>query len=185
MPHDIKGQGIYAYVTLNAGVEPTEELRKQLVQWVRKEIGPIATPDVIQFAPACPRPAAARSCGVLRARSPENDTGNLRRYRARWRTRSGARFRRDPTGGEACAMSAGQRKPLAFHQPLPQGDLAESLERKNSRHAPATRFLPRACRRLAPPACLSPRGPVPPRRITRITPAWRWTRPPRPGSCGP
>ena len=49
-PHDIKGQGIYAYVTLNAGEPEDEQTRKQLVQWVRHEIGPIATPDVIQFA---------------------------------------------------------------------------------------------------------------------------------------
>ena len=53
-PHDIKGQGIYAYVTLMAGEQPSEELRKELVAWVRKEIGPIASPDLIQFAP---RPA--------------------------------------------------------------------------------------------------------------------------------
>ena len=53
-PHDIKGQGIYAYVTLMAGEQPTEELRKELVGWVRKEIGPIAAPDLIQFAPGLP-----------------------------------------------------------------------------------------------------------------------------------
>ena len=50
-PHDIKGQGIYAYVTLNAGEEPSDELRAELRQWVRKEIGPIATPDLLQWAP--------------------------------------------------------------------------------------------------------------------------------------
>ena len=50
-PHDIKGQGIYAYVTLVKGVEPSEALRKELVKLVRSEIGPIATPDVIQWAP--------------------------------------------------------------------------------------------------------------------------------------
>ena len=50
-PHDIKGQGIYAYVTLMTGTEPTEALRKELVAWVRKDIGPIASPDLIQFAP--------------------------------------------------------------------------------------------------------------------------------------
>ncbi|MFL6857293.1 MAG: acetate--CoA ligase, partial [Allosphingosinicella sp.] len=54
-PHDIKGQGIYAYVTLMAGEAPSEELRKELVQWVRKEIGPIASPDLIQFAPSLPK----------------------------------------------------------------------------------------------------------------------------------
>ena len=63
MPHDIKGQGIYAYVTLKAGVEPTDVLRKELVAWVRKEIGPIATPDVIQWAPGLPK---TRSGKIMR-----------------------------------------------------------------------------------------------------------------------
>jgi len=62
-PHDIKGQGIYAYVTLMAGEEPTEALRKELVNWVRKEIGPIASPDVIQFAPGLPK---TRSGKIMR-----------------------------------------------------------------------------------------------------------------------
>ncbi len=62
-PHDIKGQGIYAYVTLVADAEPTEELRKELVQWVRKEIGPIATPDLIQWAPGLPK---TRSGKIMR-----------------------------------------------------------------------------------------------------------------------
>ncbi|MEP6148165.1 MAG: AMP-binding protein, partial [Nisaea sp.] len=62
-PHDIKGQGIYAYVTLNAGLEPTEELRKELVTWVRKEIGPIASPDLIQWAPGLPK---TRSGKIMR-----------------------------------------------------------------------------------------------------------------------
>ncbi|NQW08309.1 MAG: acetyl-coenzyme A synthetase, partial [Alphaproteobacteria bacterium] len=62
-PHDIKGQGIYAYVTLNVGDEPTEELRKELVQWVRKDIGPIASPDLIQWAPGLPK---TRSGKIMR-----------------------------------------------------------------------------------------------------------------------
>jgi len=62
-PHDIKGQGIYAYVTLMAGVEATEELRKELVAWVRRDIGPIASPDVIQFAPGLPK---TRSGKIMR-----------------------------------------------------------------------------------------------------------------------
>ncbi len=62
-PHDIKGQGIYAYVTLNAGEEPSEELRKELVAWVRKEIGPIATPDHLQWAAAMPK---TRSGKIMR-----------------------------------------------------------------------------------------------------------------------
>jgi acetyl-CoA synthetase len=76
-PHDIKGQGIYAYVTLNAGVEPTEELRKELVQWVRKEIGPIATPDVIQFAPGLPKTRSGKIMRRILRKIAENDTGNL------------------------------------------------------------------------------------------------------------
>ena len=62
-PHDLKGQGIYAYVTLVAGEEPDEALRKELVQWVRKEIGPIASPDLVQFAPSLPK---TRSGKIMR-----------------------------------------------------------------------------------------------------------------------
>ncbi len=62
-PHDLKGQGIYAYVTLNVGIEPTAELRAELIKWVRHEIGPIATPDVIQFAPGLPK---TRSGKIMR-----------------------------------------------------------------------------------------------------------------------
>jgi acetyl-CoA synthetase len=61
--HDIKGQGIYAYVTLMHGERPTEELRKELVTWVRKEIGPIASPDLLQFAPGLPK---TRSGKIMR-----------------------------------------------------------------------------------------------------------------------
>jgi acetyl-CoA synthetase len=61
--HDLKGQGIYAYVTLMTGIEPSEELRKELVGWVRKEIGPIASPDLIQFAPGLPK---TRSGKIMR-----------------------------------------------------------------------------------------------------------------------
>jgi acetyl-CoA synthetase len=62
-PHDIKGQGIYAYVTLNAGEAPSEALRKELIVWVRKEIGPIASPDLIQWAPGLPK---TRSGKIMR-----------------------------------------------------------------------------------------------------------------------
>jgi len=62
-PHDIKGSGIYAYVTLKSGVEATEELRKSLVQWVRKQIGAIAAPDLIQWAPGLPK---TRSGKIMR-----------------------------------------------------------------------------------------------------------------------
>ena len=62
-PHDIKGQGIYIYVTLTGDVEPTDELKKELTQWVRKDIGPIASPDVIQWAPGLPK---TRSGKIMR-----------------------------------------------------------------------------------------------------------------------
>ena len=62
-PHDIKGTGIYVYVTLIAGVEPSEALRTELRDWVRKEIGPIATPDFIQWAPGLPK---TRSGKIMR-----------------------------------------------------------------------------------------------------------------------
>src|SRR3546814_7227758 len=63
MPREIKGQGIYAYVTLNAGVDPSEELRRELVRWVRQEIGPTASPDAVQFTPALPK---TRSGQIMR-----------------------------------------------------------------------------------------------------------------------
>ncbi len=72
-PHEIKGQGIYAYVTLNKGVEPTDDLKKALVAQVRHEIGPIAAPDVIQWAPGLPK---TRSGRILR-KIAENDLGSL------------------------------------------------------------------------------------------------------------
>ncbi len=77
MPHEIKGQGIYAFVTTNADVEPDESLRKELVQWVRHEIGPIATPDVIQFAPGLPKTRSGKIMRRILRKIGENDTGNL------------------------------------------------------------------------------------------------------------
>jgi acetyl-CoA synthetase len=76
-PHDIKGQGIYAYVTLMAGVEPSEALRKQLVAWVRKEIGPIASPDVIQFAPGLPKTRSGKIMRRILRKIAENEIGSL------------------------------------------------------------------------------------------------------------
>jgi acetyl-CoA synthetase len=76
-PHDIKGQGIYAYVTLKLGVEPTEALRKELVQWVRKEIGPIAQPDLLQWAPGLPKTRSGKIMRRILRKIAENDSGNL------------------------------------------------------------------------------------------------------------
>jgi acetyl-CoA synthetase len=77
MPHDIKGQGIYAYVTVNSGCQPDEALRRELVQWVRKEIGPIASPDVIQFAPALPKTRSGKIMRRILRKIAEGDVSNL------------------------------------------------------------------------------------------------------------
>jgi acetyl-CoA synthetase len=76
-PHDIKGQGIYAYVTLMAGEVPSEELRKELVAWVRKEIGPIASPDLIQFAPGLPKTRSGKIMRRILRKIAEDEFGNL------------------------------------------------------------------------------------------------------------
>jgi acetyl-CoA synthetase len=76
-PHDIKGQGIYAYVTLMAGEEPTEELRQELVAWVRKEIGPIASPDLIQWAPGLPKTRSGKIMRRILRKIAEDDFANL------------------------------------------------------------------------------------------------------------
>ncbi|WP_299131380.1 acetate--CoA ligase [uncultured Amaricoccus sp.] len=76
-PHSIKGQGIYAYVTLNVGEEYTEELRKELVQWVRKEIGPIASPDLIQWATGLPKTRSGKIMRRILRKIAENDYGAL------------------------------------------------------------------------------------------------------------
>ena len=76
-PHDIKGQGIYAYVTLKVGDAPTDDLRKELIQWVRKEIGPIASPDLIQFAPGLPKTRSGKIMRRILRKIAANDFGKL------------------------------------------------------------------------------------------------------------
>ena len=76
-PHDIKGQGIYCYVTLNTGLEPSEELRKELVAHVRKEIGPIASPDLIQFSPGLPKTRSGKIMRRILRKIAEDDFGAL------------------------------------------------------------------------------------------------------------
>jgi acetyl-CoA synthetase len=76
-PHDIKGQGIYAYVTLNTGLEGSEELRKELVAWVRRDIGPIASPDVIQFAPGLPKTRSGKIMRRILRKIAENEVDKL------------------------------------------------------------------------------------------------------------
>jgi acetyl-CoA synthetase len=76
-PHPIKGQGIYCYVTLNAGVEATEGLHKELIDWVRREIGPIATPDVIQWAPGLPKTRSGKIMRRILRKIAENELETL------------------------------------------------------------------------------------------------------------
>ena len=88
-PHDIKGQGIYAFVTLKSGETPSEELRHELVTWVRKEIGPIATPDVIQWAPGLPKTRSGK----------DHATNPAQNRRERGRPTRGCLDPRRPVGG--------------------------------------------------------------------------------------
>jgi acetyl-CoA synthetase len=76
-PHEIKGQGIYAYVTLNANETPSDALRSDLVKWVRKEIGPIATPDAIQFAPGLPKTRSGKIMRRILRKIAEGDVASL------------------------------------------------------------------------------------------------------------
>ena len=76
-PHEIKGQGIYAYVTLNARENGNEEIRKELINWVRKEIGPIASPDLIQFAPNLPKTRSGKIMRRILRKIAENDYSEL------------------------------------------------------------------------------------------------------------
>jgi acetyl-CoA synthetase len=76
-PHDIKGQGIYVYVTLMEGLEPSDELAKELRNWVRKEIGPIASPDLLQWAPGLPKTRSGKIMRRILRKIAEDDFGNL------------------------------------------------------------------------------------------------------------
>ena len=76
-PHDIKGQGIYGYVTLKADSQPTDELRKDLVKWVRAEIGPFAAPDILQWAPGLPKTRSGKIMRRILRKIAENDMSNL------------------------------------------------------------------------------------------------------------
>jgi acetyl-CoA synthetase len=76
-PHDIKGQGIYCYVTLNAGEEPDDDLEAELRQWVRKEIGPIATPDHLHFTPALPKTRSGKIMRRILRKIAEQEYGSL------------------------------------------------------------------------------------------------------------
>ena len=133
-PHDIKGQGIYAYVTLMAGEQPSEELRKELVAWVRKEIGPIASPDLIQFAPGLPKTRSGKIMRRILRKIAEDEYGNLgdtstladpargRRPRRQPAEQEGARLERLPaTCGQTGDVDRGQ------HPPARESACADSL----------------------------------------------------------
>ena len=77
MPHDIKGEGIYAFVTLNTGVEPSEALKKELIAHVRKEIGPIASPDVIQWSPGLPKTRSGKIMRRILKKIAKNELDDL------------------------------------------------------------------------------------------------------------
>lgn len=76
-PHDIKGQGIYAYVTLKSGVSPSDDLKKELIQWVRNEISPIATPDILQWAPGLPKTRSGKIMRRILRKIAENQIDSL------------------------------------------------------------------------------------------------------------
>ncbi|MEL6290569.1 MAG: AMP-binding protein, partial [Pseudomonadota bacterium] len=76
-PHNVKGQGIYCYITLMVGQEPTDDLKKELKGWVRQEIGPIATPDLIQFAPGLPKTRSGKIMRRILRKIAEDDFSNL------------------------------------------------------------------------------------------------------------
>jgi acetyl-CoA synthetase len=77
MPHDVKGQTLYAFVTLREDVEPTDELKGELVKHVRQEIGPIATPEEIQFAPSLPKTRSGKIMRRILRKIAEKNTDNL------------------------------------------------------------------------------------------------------------
>jgi len=76
-PHNVKGQGIYCYVTLMSGEEPSDDLRSELRNWVRQEIGPIASPDLIQWAPGLPKTRSGKIMRRILRKIAENDYGAL------------------------------------------------------------------------------------------------------------
>ncbi|MEC8535152.1 MAG: acetate--CoA ligase, partial [Pseudomonadota bacterium] len=76
-PHDIKGQGIYCYITLNAGLTGDDDLKKTLAQWIRKEIGPVAAPDLLQFAPGLPKTRSGKIMRRILRKIAEDDFSNL------------------------------------------------------------------------------------------------------------
>ena len=98
-PHDIKGQGIYAYVTLKAGADTIRRTGEELKQWVAGQIGPIARPDVIQFAPGLPKTRSGKIMRRILRKIAENDVDQSRRHINARRSFRGRRSREEPENG--------------------------------------------------------------------------------------
>ena len=120
-PHDIKGQGIYAYVTLMTGVEPSDELRKELVAWVRKDIGPIASPDLIQFAPGLPKTRSGKIMRRILRKIAEDELVQPRRHHDARRSCRGRRSRQEPSEQKGRRGSVGRLNCHNRNMPPPRG----------------------------------------------------------------
>ena len=110
-PHDIKGQGIYAYVTLMSGSVPSEELRKELIAWVRRDIGPIASPDLIQFAPGLPKTRSGKIMRRILRKIAEDEPSSL------GDTSTLARSGRGRRSGQQPAKQKGRRRLIRSRNP--------------------------------------------------------------------
>ena len=148
-PHDIKGQGIYAYVTLKVGHEPTDELLKELIKHVRKEIGPIATPDVIQWAPGLPKTRSGKIMRRILRKIAENETDTGGRHQHAGRSLGGRRP--DPesarSGSRDC-VSPGYGGAVTFDCTLVGGRRSAASRHDASRFWPTDRPSARTCGRL-------------------------------------
>ena len=120
-PHDIKGQGIYAYVTLMTGVEPSETLRKELVAWVRKEIGPIASPDLIQFAPGLPKTRSGKIMRRILRKIAEDESVQPRRHHDARRSCRGRRSGQESSEQKGRRGSVGRLNCHNRNMPPPRG----------------------------------------------------------------
>ena len=144
-PHDIKGQGIYAYVTLMTGMEPTEELRKELVAWVRKDIGPIASPDLIQFAPGLPKTRSGKIMRRILRKIAEDEPAQPRRHLDAGRSCRGRRSRAEPAEqeGRAGLTTSAQIAHGRRRVPRPVPRRAPASHRSGERGKPITAICPR------------------------------------------
>ena len=110
-PHEVKGQGIYCYVTLKSGVQPSDELKKELVAQVRKEIGPTASPDLIQFSPGLPKTRSGKIMRRILRKIAEDDFSKSRRHLDPRRSGRGRRPRQQPAEQEESWVIRSDRCP--------------------------------------------------------------------------